>query len=318
MLAINRRAFIRSAPLATLMTRAAAADQAPVNLGTASEGGGFVVYALALIDAMRNVDPALEIHTVSTRGTLDNVPMLESGELDIGMVSGEVAHELFEGIGRPASKLRVLTVMYSTPGMFAVRADSRYRSIDDLKGRPVIWNTRKSGLAVQARYMMEGLGLDLDKDFDAIYPDNLTVGPQMVIEGLAAALWGGGLRWPGFVEIANSPRGARFVAPNADEITRIHDKFGFLTPIIVPAGLYPGQYDPIPTLGSWSYILARADFPDAVGYRLAKDLFKIQRTGFLSRQLAESTVKNTVASVSRLDLLQPGVLAYYREADLLK
>jgi len=300
------------------MARASLAQQAPIVLGTASQGGGFAIYALAFLDAMRAVDPALEIRTVATRGTMDNVPKLESGQIDIGMVSGEVAHELFEGIGRPASKLKVLSVMFSTPGMFAVRADSRNRSIDDLRGRPVVWNGKLSGLAVQARYMMEGLGLDLDKDFEPIYPDNLTDGPQMVIDGRAAALWGGGMRWPGFVEISNSPRGARFVAPDAREIERIRAKFGFLTPITVPAGLYPGQYDPIETLGSWSYLLARDGFPDVVGYRMAKDLFKIERAGSLSRQLADSTVKNTLIALPRADLLQPGVLAYYREADLLK
>ncbi len=35
----------------------------------------------------------------------------------------------------------------------------------------------------------------------------------MVIDGRAAALWGGGLRWPGFVKVANNPGGARFIAP---------------------------------------------------------------------------------------------------------
>jgi len=316
--AINRRAFICSAPLAALGVRSASALQPVVSLGTASEGGSFLIYALAFLDAMRAVDPALEIRSVPTRGTLDNVPKLEAAEIDLGMVSGEVAHELFEGIGRPASDLKVLTVMYSTPGMFAVRADSRYRNIGDLRGRPIVWNTKNSGLEVQARYMMAGLDLDLEKDFQPIYPDNLTDGPQMVIEGRAAALWGGGLRWPGFVDVASSPRGARFVVPSPSEMEQIRDKFDFFKPVAVPAGLYPGQYDTIETLGSWSYVLARAQFPDAVGYRLAKDLYKIERAGSLSRQLTESTAKNTLGAVPRTDLLQPGVLRYYREAELLK
>ena len=307
-----------SMPLAGLAIRAAQAQQMKVTFGTAGEGGGFMIYALAFLDAMRTVDPALEIRSVGTRGTADNVPKLESGELDIGMVSGEVAHELFEGIGRPPSRLRAVSAMYAAPGRaFVVRADSRYRSIDDLKGGPVVWNAKGSGLVVQARYMMNGLGLDLDKDFAAIYPDNLTDGPSMVIEGRAAALWGGGLRWPGFVEVASTPRGARFVVPDSREIKTIRAKYGFLQPVTVPADLYPGQYDAIETLGAWSYILARDGFDDAVGYRLAADFYKIERTGSLSRQLAQSTVRNTLAGLPRTDLLQPGVLRFYKENGLL-
>src|ERR1700730_17420388 len=106
---------------------------------------------------MRSVDPSLEIRTVGTEGTVENVPKLEAGDLDIAMVSGEVAHELVEGIGRAPTTLKIVTAMYATPGMLAVRADSRDRRIGDLKVRPVVWNAKGSGIAVQARYMMDGL-----------------------------------------------------------------------------------------------------------------------------------------------------------------
>lgn len=285
--------------------------------GTAAEGGSFMVYALEFVNAMRTVDPSLEIRSVATDGTTENAAKLEAGDLDVAMVSGEVAHELFEGAGRAPTKLRIVSAMYSTPGMFAVRADSRYRTIDDLKGRAIVWNVKGSGIAVQARYVMGGLGLDIEKDFEPIYTESRTKGPALVIEGRAAALWGGGLRWPGFVELANDARGVRFVVPNAEEIATIHAKYDFLRPIVVPAGLYRGQYDPITTIGAWSYLLARDGLDDEIGYRLASDLYKIERAGSLSRLLEESTVKNTLASLPRPDLLQPGVLRFYKEKGLL-
>ncbi|MBS0537367.1 MAG: TAXI family TRAP transporter solute-binding subunit [Proteobacteria bacterium] len=318
---VRRRSVLSTISLATIAPRVAFA-QAPTpelkfTFGTSVEGGSFMIYALALLDALRTVDPSLEIASVPTKGTAENVPKLEAGELDVAMVSGEFAYELFMGIGRPVSKLKVVTAMYSTPGMFAVRADSRYRSIADLKGRPVVWNARGSGLAVQARYMLDGLGLDPDRDFQAIYPETLAEGPAMLIEGTAAALWGGGLRWPGFVEVASNPRGARFVVPNAQEIAAIRAKHSFLKPVVVPAGLYSGQYDAIETVGAWSYVLARDGLDDAAGYRLAADLYRIERVGTLSRQLTQSTVKNTLASLPSPDLLQPGVRRFYKDNGLL-
>jgi hypothetical protein len=303
-------------PCVALVTPTAAAQNI-LRFGTASEGGSFMVYALAFQDAMRTVDPNLEIRSVPTSGTSENVPKLEAGELDIAMVSGEVAHELFEGIGRAPTRLKIIVAMYAAPGMFVVRADSRYRSITQLKGQRVIWNDKGSGVAIQASYLMSGLGLDMDKDFDPVYLDSKADGPGILLDGRAAALWGAGLRWPGFVVVANSVQGARFVVPDAAEIKAVLAKHRFLRQLTVPAGLYRGQPTALTTVGTWSYLLAREDLDDAMGYRLANDLYRIERAGTLARTLVESTVQNTLASLPGTDMLHPGVLRFYKEKGLL-
>ncbi len=315
---VGRRTLLSAATgLALAPAVVRAQQEAKLTLGTAEPGGAFVLYGEALVDMLKAVDPVLEMRARATKGTGENVALLETGEIDLGLVAGEVAHELFLGFNRPQSKLRVISAMYASPGMFVVLADTRYRSITQLKGQPVVWNTAGSGFAVQARYVMDGLGLDMDKDFEPIYVERLVDGPPLVLDGRAAALWGGGLRWPGFVTVANNPRGGRFVAPTVDEIARIRAKYEFMRPFTVPAGLYHGQYDPIETIGTWSFIFARADFDDATGRRLAAAFAKADRTGALTKQLAGSTAKNTVAAIPNPDVLQAGVARYYRENGLL-
>ena len=63
------------------------------------------------------------------------------------------------GIGRAPANLRILAAMYSTAGMFVVRADSPARTIEDLRGRPVAFGAKGSGLVILARYVLDGLGL---------------------------------------------------------------------------------------------------------------------------------------------------------------
>jgi len=314
---LKRRDLLAALPVVLLGARAVRA-QTPLAFGTAAEGGSFMVYALGFLDSMRAVDPDLEIKSVPTNGTTENVPKLEAGELDIAMVSGEVAHELFEGIGRPPTKLKIVTAMYATPGMFAVRADSRFRSVMDLRGRPVAWGMKGSGVTVQARYVMEGLGLDMDRDFEPLYQEKWTDGPPLVLQGRAGALWGSGLRWPAFVELSNTPMGARFIVPNALEIQRICTKFAFLSRLSVPAGLYVGQYDRLDTVGTWSFILARPGLSDAVGFRIVSAIDRAQRTGALTKQLVQTTVKNTLSAISSPEALQGGVAEYYRKHGFLK
>src|SRR5215471_7654699 len=241
-----------------------------ISLGTATPGGGFPLYGNAFAEVMNAADPALSIEPRNTKGSNENIPLLESDQLDIALVAGEPSYEAFMGIGRPPTKLKILTAMYSSPGMFVVRADSPYKTIRDLVGQPVAFGAKGSGLPILSRYMLDGLGLKQDEDFKSIYLDRAGDGPAMVQDGRAAALWGAGIGWPGFDTMAKAPGGARFIAPSAEEIARIRAKHSFLKPLTVPANSYPGQTAPINSMGSWSFVLVRANLPDDVAYHLAK------------------------------------------------
>ncbi len=305
--------------LLSMTDTARAADRTEVVLGTATPGGGFPVYGAAVTETINETDPSLDVRPRNTKGSTENVPMLEAGTLDIALVQGEVAYEALAGIGRPPTTLRIVAAMYSTPGMFVVRADSPYRTIADLKGHPVAFGARGSGLVILARYVLDGLGLDQQRDFQAVFLDAAGDGPKMVLDGRVAALWGGGIGWPGFVVVASAPGGARFIAPDRDGITRIQARHPFLKPLTIPAGSYPGQDAPIASVGSWSFIMARPTLPDDVGYRLARALHQGETA--LARRLTqarETTAANTVAAAPRADVIHPGVARYLREIGLLR
>jgi uncharacterized protein len=290
-----------------------------ISLGTATPGGGFPLYGSAFAQAVNDADPTLAIEPRNTKGSYENIPLLEAGQLDIALVAGEPSYEAFKGIGRPATGLKILTAMYSSPGMFVVRADSPYRTIRDLVGKPVAFGARGSGLPVMSRFMLDGLGLKQDEDFQSVYLDHAGDGPAMVLDGRVAALWGAGIGWPGFTTLAASPGGARFIAPDADEIARVKAKHAFLKPMTIPAGSYPNQNAPIDSLGSWSFVLARADLDDRVAYRLARTLRGAESA--LCKKLAqacETTAANTVAAAPDVALIHPGVMKYFREIGVVK
>jgi TRAP transporter TAXI family solute receptor len=290
-----------------------------ISLGTATPGGGFPLYGNAFAEVMNEADSTLSIEPRNTKGSNENIPLLEAGSLDIALVAGEPSYEAFMGIGRPATRLKILTAMYSSPGMFVVRADSPYKTIRDLVGKPVAFGAKGSGLPILSRYLLDGLGLKQDEDFQSVYLDRAGDGPVMVLDGRVAALWGAGIGWPGFKTMSESPGGSRFIAPDADEIARIKAKHAFLKPLTVPAGSYPNQPTPIASLGSWSFVLARENLPDDVAYRLAKSLHGAESP--LCRKLpqaCETTAVNTVAAAPNPDLIHPGVLKYFREIGVAK
>lgn len=290
-----------------------------VTLGTATPGGGFPVYGAAVTETINETDASLAIEPRNTKGSTENIPLLEEGKLDIALVQGEAALEALNGIGRPKADLKIVAAMYSTPGMFVVRADSACRTIRDLLGKPVAFGAKGSGLVILARYVLDGIGLDQEKDFRAIYLDRAGDGPAMVQDGRAAALWGGGIGWPGFETMSQSASGARFIAPDAGEIARILAKHAFLKPLTVPAGSYAGQSEPIASVGSWSFILVRPTLAEDIAYRIARALHLGESAlGARLAQARETTAANTAAAAPDVSLIHPGVARYLREQGLLR
>ncbi len=296
--------------LAGLFLSGALMAQETVVLGTATPGGGFPVYGAAYADMVNAQEPALRIETRNTRGSTENVPLLEAGKLDIALVQGEVAEVQ---LAKPGNALRIVTAMYGSPGLFAVRADSPVRSIADLRGKPVALGAQGSGLTILGRNVLQALGVEVQP----ITLEKAGDGPAMVLDGRAEALWGAGIGWPGFTALAKS--GARFFGPDAREIAGILAKNPALKPLTMPAGAYPGIDKPIETVGSWSFVPARAELAEDVGYRLARALHRAEAP-FAARltQAREITSANTVAAAPRPDLIHPGVQRYLREAGLLK
>jgi TRAP transporter TAXI family solute receptor len=277
-------------------------------LGTATPGGGFPVYGEAFAEMVNAQEPLLRVEPRNTKGSTENLPLLEAGQLDIALVAGEIATA---ALARPGTPLRIVAAMYSSPGMFIVRGDSPYRSISDLNGQPVVLGTQASGITALGKTVLESLEINVQP----IYLEKAADGPAMLMNGRAAALWGAGVGWPAFTALAKS--GGRFIAPSADEVQRILVRQPVLQAVTLPARSYPGQDAPLHSVGSWSYVLARPDLPEKTAYLLARAIHWAEAP-LAARlpQARETTMANTLNAAPRPELIHPGVLRYLREAGI--
>jgi TRAP transporter TAXI family solute receptor len=313
-----RRLGLVAGLFALMMAHTAQAQsKSTLILGTATPGGGFPVYGEAFAKIINESGAGLVIEPRNTKGSYENMPLLEAGKLDIALVAGEPAFEALNGIKGPPANLRIIAAMYSTPGMFVVRGDSPYRTIADLKGQSIAFGARGSGLPILARYVLDGMGLDQERDFRAVYLDKVADAPLMLRDVRVAAVWGGGAGWPAFEALMKE--GGRFIAPTGEDIARIRAKHSYLGDLILPANSYTGQPEAIRSVGSWSFVLARPTLDEAVAYQLTRALHRNEKA-FAERlpQARESTAANTVAAAYRPELLHPGTRRYLQEVGLLK
>jgi TRAP transporter TAXI family solute receptor len=255
-------------------------------------------------------EPQLRVQPRNTKGSTENVPLLETGKVDLALVAGEIATA---ALAKPGTTLRIVTAMYSSPGMFMVRADSPYRTIADLKDRPVVLGTQASGITALGRIVLQSLEIPVKE----ITLEKAADGPPMLLDGRAEALWGAGVGWPAFVSLAKS--GGRLIGPTPEEVRRILGRTPSLQAVTLPARSYAGQDAPLASVGSWSYVLAKPDLSDDAAYLLARAIHRAESPlAARLEQARETTMANTLAAAPRADLIHPGVQKYLREIKLMR
>lgn len=276
-----------------------------VVLATATPGGGFPAFGAAFADTIRQADPGLIIEPRASGGSVENLGLLQAGSVDLGLVQGEYAYPAFA----VADGVTVLAPMYPTPGLFVVPANSPIRSVADLRGRTVVLGTHQSGLTVMARSALAASGLDPAHDIRPILLDRAGDGPTLVREGQADALWGGGLDWPGFFAMARAPGGARFFGPSGAGIARLAQPGAAMKRLTVPADSFPGQAEPVATVGSWSFVLARPGFDGDAADRIVRAL---------ARDGAATTNPKNLIGLVPPDRINPATARYLRATGLIQ
>ena len=156
----------------------------------------------------------------------------------------------------------------------------------------------------------------LDIEVQPIILEKAADGPPMLLDGRAEALWGAGVGWPAFAALAKS--GGRFIVPSEAEVERILSRELALQAVTLPAGSYAGQNSPLPSVGSWSYVLSSDKFSEEAAYLIARAVHRAEgKLAARLEQARETTMANTVSAAPRPELIHPGVRKYLQEAGLL-
>jgi TRAP transporter TAXI family solute receptor len=277
-------------------------------LGTATPGGGFPIYGDAFAAMVNAQEPKLRIEPRNTKGSTENVALLEANQVDLALVLGEIASA---ALAKPDTGLRIITAMYASPGVLLVRGDSPYRTLADLRGKPVVLGAAASGITQLGRTVFSSLDIEIKP----ILLEKVADGPAMFTDGRAEAIWGAGVGWPAFIALAKS--GGRFIGPTDAEVETILKKNATLQRVTLPAKSYPGQDIAVPSVGSWSYVLAKPALPEAAAYLLARAIHRAESPlAARLEQARETTMANTINAAPRPELIHPGVRRYLAEAGL--
>jgi TRAP transporter TAXI family solute receptor len=165
---------------------ASMASAQPLGIGTNPQGT--MVYTLGATLAKALLDAAnIQSRVQPSSGTGTMVPLVNSGEIDMGFCNAREFYDAFNGVGssdkRPNPNLRTIAVLFPLQVGLLVRNDSPIKSVKDLKGRTISY-----GYASQEviRILLDGLlanaGLTI-KDMRPVMVPNLIRGVEDLMSG---------------------------------------------------------------------------------------------------------------------------------------
>lgn len=327
-MALRQPLCLASAILASTIAGCAAVSVAlaptPVTLATGIPGGVYhpVGNAICRMYNLTDEHQAMPCVAVSSEGSVANIRRIGSGESTFGLSQTDVAYGAFHGEGPfaaagPDPRLRMLIALYPEAFTVVARADTGIRDFRDLQGRRV--GIGKSGAGYTfTRDVVLGLygwtisdlehGLELTPAeqnqalcgnkvdaiiFEAGHPNGLT---QEATTGCKARL----------VRVADPP------------IDRLLATHSYYIASVIPGGMYAGNPDDVPTIGTQAVLVTSSNQPDELAYAVVKAVFEnFADFRRLHPALSTLNIRGMVPSEAVIPI-HPGALNYYRESGLVR
>lgn len=234
---------------------------ATLTIGTASQGGTYYAYGEGLARLLTR-KLGLPVFSRETEGPVENLKLIESGELDLAFVTLGIAQQGWSGSGdwtggRQLRRSRALFPMYDTPFQFVVPSDSAMMSITDLAGKRVGIGPQGGTGGVYTPLVLKALKTD------AI----LTTGSWTEVAGkmsareLDALIVVAGVPVPELLELEK--KGAiRNLTLTPSQTVAVRLALPELAPSLIAAGTYPSLRRHYQTIGVYNFAIGRADLPD--------------------------------------------------------
>ena len=289
-------------------------------IGTGGMSGGYYPMggALAQIWNTKNKD-LVNLTVQATGGTVENIKLLETGDVELGIVQGDLIEFALKGMemfDRNYVKGRTMFRLYPEIITVAVRGSvPGVNTFKDLAGKRVSFGAPGSGSEASSRLILEALGLSYD-DFDARFVTNTEAIAQMRDNLIDAMLLTGSIPHAGFIDVTTT-QDVKILPIDEEARVSLHEKYPFLVPMDLPAGTYRGQPDAVPSLSVEALLICHADLPEDVVYEMVKTVWENHEEFVQANMRAGYMEKNDPLKGSPIET-HPGALKYYKEKGMVK
>jgi TRAP transporter TAXI family solute receptor len=302
-------------------------------IGTAAIGGSFFeiggVVASAISSPVEGAPcagsgdcgvPGLVAVAQATQGSVENLRLVNSGQIESGFVQADLAALAYGGTSPfaeegPMRRLRVIASLFPEAMHIVVRVDSPIRSVGDLAGKTVAVGDQGSGTSANAKVLLAAVGFGADD----VVRKNMR--PALAIEEIKAGtvdalILAGSYPVPAIQELAETIP-IRLVPVTGTVAAKLEAAYPLYSAATVPAGTYRNVDTDTQTVGFYALWLVRDDADEALIHDITRAAWSDNASQLyagldpIGRQIK---LANALRGLSLP--LHPGAARFYREQGL--
>jgi TRAP transporter TAXI family solute receptor len=247
------------------------------------------------------------------------IPMLQRGEIAMGVNSGIDSYLAYEGLAPyPAAmpRLRGLLAIYPLGYMYWVRANSGLERIEDLRGKRVVANYRGLVVLDQLNRAILATGGLTEADIEPVTTAGLPEGARAVLEGRADAV-AMGYRLPLVGQMhASIPGGLRFLTMGSDESRVAELMPGAWVDDVAPGPATVGIERPLRIANYQTYLNTGTHVDDQLAYDIVATIHTHWAALRADYAFMSTVPAEDIAPSNNPHPYHEGAIRYFRETGL--
>ena len=282
-----------------------------VTVGTASQGGTYFTYGsgwAALVQEMVGINTNAEV----TGGPVTNASLIQTGDLEFGMVTMGPAYEAWIGMsplapGLPHDRLRAMFPMYQTPFQIITLADSGIDSVEGLQGRVVGVGPAGGTSGTYFPRFFDSLGVEVE-----IRNGGASDMAGQLQDGIIDAFaFSAGIPISAFSQI-EAQVGANIFSFSDEQIAALLEEYPSVGPFNIPADTYQSTEADVATIAMWNFAVASADMPASLVHEIMVTVLDNNDRMMEIHRAARETLSENYVHNSFLPF-HPGAVQYLEE-----
>ena len=264
----------RNLILALLFILPGVVNAANYSIGTGGQSGTYYPFGGALAKVWSEYVPDVNVTAEVTAASVENTIKVVRGDMIAGIAMGNVVLDAYQGEGKFPKKMPVKTLFALYPNLVHILTldDSGIASLAQLKGKRISLGAPASGTAVTAASLLESIGIDVEKDIDAVYLNYSETSNALANGQIDAGFMVGGQGLGAVTQIALTHK-IKVLSISKEESAAFMKKYPAYSSYDLPAGVY-NNVDAVSTLSIWNVLVVSAKMSDDMAYNLTKAAFE--------------------------------------------
>jgi uncharacterized protein len=314
---MKSRAILALSVVATLgLSLPAQAQTRQLSIGTGGTGGIYYPLAGGFGAILAKEIPGITATAEVTGGSLDNLRLIAAGNADIAFTQVDTAVDAVNGRDKFPKPLpiKALAVMYVNLMQVVTLEGNGITKLEDLKGKRVSTGAPGSGTEIFSFRVIEGAGLDKDKDMTRERLSAAESANALKDKKIDAFMFVAGVPTAAITDVAASPGMKMLLIDHDHTVPNIIAKHGpAYSTGLIPKGSYPNQDKDSKVAAVWNIMAVREDFDPDLAYKLTKIMLeKRDDLGKVHKEALNIKVENQKTKNAGIPW-HPAALKYFAE-----